>query len=52
MKKFIVRIEFIGLTGAYFSDVEVTARNEKSAEKKALLCVGNREYLSVSVKIA
>ena len=49
MKKFNVRIEFIRLSGKYFSDSEVLAKNAKSAEKKALQSVGNRDYLSVSV---
>lgn len=50
MKTFKVTIEFMGLTGKYFSEVEVRAKNAKSAEKKALLTAGNRDVMSVSVK--
>lgn len=52
MRTFTVRIEFIGLTGQYFSDVEVRARNESSAAKKASLTIGNRDGRVVSVKLS
>lgn len=52
MKKWIVKIEFIGLTGQYFSEVEVTARSEKSAAKKASLVIGNRDGRVVLVREA
>ena len=50
MKTFKVRIEFTGLTGKYISDVEVRAKNAKSAEKKASLVIGNRDAWVVSVE--
>ena len=50
MKTFSVKIELIGLTGQYFSEVEVTAKNEKSATKKAAQHIGNRDGRVVLVK--
>jgi len=50
MKTWIVKIEFVGLTGKYWSDVEVKARNEKAAKKKAAQVIGNRDGWVVAVK--
>jgi hypothetical protein len=50
MRAYIVKIKFIGLTGEYFSDVAVEARNEASAKKKAARSVGNRDGEVVSVR--
>ena len=50
MKVFTVRIEYVGITGKYWSDVEVKARNAKSAEKKASQTIGNRDGFVISVK--
>ena len=52
MKTWIVRIEFVGLTGKYWSDVEVKARTQKAAEKKASLVIGNRHGCVVFSKVA
>lgn len=49
MKTFKVKIEFVGLTGKYVSEVEVTAKNAKSAEKKASKSIGNRDGWVVAV---
>lgn len=50
MKTFKVKIEFLGLTGKYISEVEVKARNAKSAEKKARRTIGNRDGWVVSTE--
>ncbi len=50
MKHWIVKIEFTGLTGKYISEVEVIARTQKSAEKKASLTIGNRDGWILSVR--
>ncbi len=42
MKNFKVTIEYVGLTGAYRSQVEVVALNHKSASRKAMKTAGNR----------
>lgn len=49
MKTFKVKIEFVGLTGKYVSEVEVKARDYKSAEKKASKVIGNRDAWIFSV---
>ncbi len=51
MKNWVVRIEYYGLTGKYFSDVEVQARTQKAAEKKAALTIGNRDGHVVFSKV-
>lgn len=43
MRTFKVKIEFCGLTGIYYSEFEVKARNVQSAERKASLVIGNRD---------
>lgn len=50
MKSFKVTIEFYGLTGKYTSEVEVRARDPKSAEKKAAKVIGNRDGFIQSCK--
>lgn len=50
MKWWIVKIEFVGLTGKYVSNVEVRARDAKSAEKKAARSIGNRDGWVVETK--
>lgn len=52
MKGYIVTIEFMGLTGSYRSQVEVKARNEKSARTKAGRTIGNRDGVIVKVQVA
>lgn len=49
MKTFIVKIEFTGIAGKYISEVEVTARDNKTAEKKAENIIGNRDGWIFSV---
>jgi hypothetical protein len=49
MTDFIVTVEFVGLTGPYRSRIEVRARNQRSAEKKARAHFGNRDGSIVSV---
>ena len=49
MKNYKVKIEFVGLTGKYNSEVEVLAKNEKSAEKKASKSIGNRDGWVIAV---
>lgn len=52
MKKFIVTIRFIGLTGEYTSRVDVEARNAESARRKATKVIGNRSGEVVAVQAA
>lgn len=52
MKTWLVKIEFIGLAGKYWSTVEVKARSEKSAMKKASQVIGNRDGWVVEAKEA
>ena len=49
MKNYIVKIEFSGLTGKYTSEVNVKAKNEQAAEKKASKVIGNRDAWIFSV---
>ncbi len=49
MKNFIVNIRFFGLTGEYLSRVDVRAKTEASAKKKASKVIGNRDGYVVSV---
>lgn len=50
MKNYTVKIEFLGLTGKYYSYVDVRAKTPKSAEKKASKTIGNRDGWIVEVK--
>ena len=49
MKHYEVKIELIGLTGKYYSHVQVVAKNEKSAIKKAEKTIGNRDGWVIGV---
>lgn len=49
MKDFTVTIRYQGLTGEYTSRVDVRAKNEASARKKASKTIGNRDGYVVSV---
>lgn len=51
MQTWKVTLVLIGLTGQYTSEVEVRARNEKSALKKARAHVGNRDCVSMTAKV-
>lgn len=51
MKTWKVKIEFVGLTGKYFSEVIVRAKTQKSAEKKASLAIGNRDGWVVACEV-
>ena len=42
MKLWIVKIEIIGLGGRKERDLEIKARTQKSAEKKAYAIIGDR----------
>lgn len=50
MKKYTVKIEFLGLAGTYFSNVDVEARNPAAAKRKASRVIGNRDGYIVDVK--
>lgn len=52
MKWWIVKLEFVGLTGKYQSSVDVRARDAASAEKKASRVIGNRDGRVISVQTA
>ena len=50
MKDFLVTLRFIGLTGEYTSQVDVRARDEKSARRKAEKTIGNRDGEVIAVR--
>lgn len=49
VKTYTVRIELVGLTGVYYSDVEVQAGTMQSAVRKAEKTIGNRDGRAVSL---
>jgi hypothetical protein len=49
MKTFKVTIQYINLVGTHLSEVEIRARTEASATKKAWQLIGNRDGVVVKV---
>ena len=52
MKTYKVTMTYTGLAGQYTSVIEVKAKNEKSAEKKAYVYVGDRTLVSMKVAVS